>query len=261
MRRHHLLEIHEQPWCPAAVRSGATDCLRFIATVGRQYQYVLPKLQRALAATDSSTVIDLCSGSGGPWPQLARPLQALHNRPLQIVLTDRYPPVAPPVLDAALLRYLPTAVDATQTPPSLVGLRTLFTAFHHFDPPTAQAILQDAVNQGQGIAIFEQTRRHPLALLLMALLAPLAVLITPFIWPWRPARFFWTYLVPAIPLVLCWDGMVSCLRTYTVDELQMMTKQLTGSPYHWEIGHAAAPLSPLGVLYAIGHPRQASLTN
>ena len=31
MRRLHLLEIHEQPWCPPAVRNGATDCLAVIA--------------------------------------------------------------------------------------------------------------------------------------------------------------------------------------------------------------------------------------
>ncbi len=266
MRRRHLLEIHEQPWCPAAVRSGATDCLRFIATVGQQYTYVLPQFQTALAATKSTHIVDLCSGSGGPWTALCRHLHPLENESLEIILTDLYPPDekivgTAPSIDPQFtqqkkisLRYLSVSVDATAVPATLQGFRTLFTAFHHFEPATAQAILQDAVDQGQGIAIFEQTRRHPLALLVMLLLAPLAFFVVPFILPWRAARFFWTYLIPAIPLVLCVDGIVSCLRTYTPAELQAMTARLVGLPYHWEIGHAAAPLSPLGVLYAIGYP-------
>jgi hypothetical protein len=256
MQRRHLLEIHEQPWCPTAIRSGATDCLRFIATVGRQYKHVLPKLEAALVATGSTHIVDLCSGSGGPWPTLHQQLSAIDGERVQILLTDLYPQVAEARAQRAQspLTYVPTAIDATAVPPDLRGLRTLFTAFHHFEPATAQAILQDAVDQRQGIAIFEQTRRHPLALLLMVLLAPLAFLAVPFIWPWRPSRFFWTYLLPAIPLVLCVDGIVSCLRTYTPDELRGMTTQLTGAPYQWAIGHAAAPLSPIGVLYAIGYP-------
>ncbi len=256
MQRRHLLEIHEQPWCPAAIRNGATDCLRFIATVGRQYKYVLPKLEAALVATSSTRIVDLGSGSGGPWPTLHQQLGTIDGEQVQILLTDLYPSVTDPRAQRAQspLIYVPTAVDATAVPPDLRGFRTLFTAFHHFEPATAQAILQDAVDQRQGIAIFEQTRRHPLALLLMVLLAPLAFLAVPFIWPWRLSRFFWTYLLPAIPLVLCVDGIVSCLRTYTPDELRGMTDRLSGARYQWAIGHAAAPLSPLGVLYAIGYP-------
>jgi hypothetical protein len=30
VRRWHLIEIEDQPWCPAAVRDAATDYLQFI---------------------------------------------------------------------------------------------------------------------------------------------------------------------------------------------------------------------------------------
>lgn len=266
MQRRQLIEIHEQPWCPAAVRDGTTDCLRLIATVGHQYWRVLPKLQAALAITASTQIVDLCAGSGGPWTGLARQLQPVAGQPVAILLTDLYPrrlPLPPastrqPAKPGGTLHYLTIPVDATQTPTHLGGFRTLFTAFHHFPPATAQAILQNAVDQGQGIAIFEQTRRTPLALLFMVILAPLVLLITPLIRPWHFRRFFWTYVVPAIPLVLAIDGIVSCLRTYTPAELQAMTVRLTGQPYHWEIGIAPAPLSPLGITYLIGYPARAT---
>ena len=66
MGRLHLMEIHEQPWCPAGVRNGATDCLNIIANVGQQYRHALPLIERALVATHSGRVIDLCPAAVAP---------------------------------------------------------------------------------------------------------------------------------------------------------------------------------------------------
>jgi hypothetical protein len=84
-------------------------------------------------------------------------------------------------------------------PARLAGFRTLFTAFHHFRPADARAILAAAVRDRQGIAIAEASSRSAAALAMMALV-PLAVwaltlAIRPFRWSW----LFWTYLVPVIP--------------------------------------------------------------
>ena len=38
------------------------------------------------------------------------------------------------------------------------------------------------------------------------------LLATPFILPFRWSRLFWTYIVPALPLVLTFDVVVSLLR-------------------------------------------------
>jgi hypothetical protein len=258
MRRLHLIEIHEQPWCPAGVRNGATDCLNLIANVGQQYRRVLPLIGEALSATQSRRVIDLCSGGGGPWFSLARQLERMHSGPLQILLTDWYPSETAARIAKGMwswrLEYLTTPVDATCVPPELTGFRTLFTAFHHFPPQKAQSILQNAVLNRQGIGIFEQTRRTPIACLLMLTLPVIALLTTPFMRPFRWSRLFWTYIVPAIPFVLCFDGIVSCLRTYSVDELQGLIAGLKGEEYCWEVGHLPSPLSPIGVTYAIGYP-------
>lgn len=261
MPRLHLLELHEQAWCPTAIRDGATDCLRFVATVGHQYKYVVPLLQAALLATGATQIVDLCAGGGGPWLRLGPMLRTKEGEPMPILLTDLYPHHVGEVGQAAArrqLHFVATPVDATRLPPNLPGFRTLFTAFHHFPPAQARAILQDAVNAGQGIAIFEQTARTPLALLIMLLLPWLAWLSAPFIRPWRLSRFFWTFLIPAIPLVLWVDGMVSCLRTYSAAELAEMVNTLDPAPdgtaYVWQIGTARSPLSPLGVSYLIGYP-------
>jgi hypothetical protein len=189
---------------------------------------------------------------------LARRLAAAHGKPVQILLTDRFPSETAMqfTTQAAgeLVHYLAEPVDATHVSPALKGVRTLFTAFHHFPPHAAQAILQNAVDHRQGIAIFEQTRRHPLAFLLMLVLPLLALLTVPFMRPFRWSRLFWTYVLPAIPCVLCVDGIVSCLRTYSEDELHRLIAGLHAPAYVWKVGHLPSPLSPIGVTYVVGYP-------
>jgi hypothetical protein len=234
--------------------------LRFIATVGRQYKHITPRLQEALLATGATRIVDLCSGGGGPWLALVRTLKTRTGAPVQILLTDLYPHErAGQSEPSATIHFCPTAVDATQPPAELTGFRTLFTAFHHFTPTQAQTILQSAVNAGQGIAIFEQTARTPLGLLVMYLLPWLALVSALVVRPWRLSRFFWTFVIPAIPLLLWFDGMVSCLRTYSTAELQALVTALepptNGATYVWQIGKVRSPLSPLGVSYLIGYPK------
>ncbi len=263
MARIQLWEIHEQPWCPAAVRDGATDCLNAIATWGRQYRNVVPQLHHALQQSQARRIVDIGSGSGGPWLQLfphfrQLSVQPLGSRPVEIVLTDLYPNL--PAMRVAVQRshgqiqFVGTPVDATQMPEELEGFRTLFTSFHHFPPDVARAILQDAVNQRQGIGIFEQTQRSVLALVVMLFLPWIALLIVPFIRPFRLSRLIWTYLIPAIPIILGIDGIISCLRTYSTVEMAEMIAELHGDAYVWESGRVSSPLSPIGVLYTIGYP-------
>ena len=257
LSRRQWIEIHDQPWCPAAVRDGATDCLKLFAVIGRQFNGAIEPLNTVLAETGDRYIVDLCAGGGGPWLGLQNRVDAGGAPPI-VVLTDLFPNQG--AMERAHLRtrgriqYVNRPVDAAAVPKDLPGLRTLFTAFHHFDPTTASAVLQDAVNANQAIAIFEQTQRSLLALFFMLTLFPLALLATPLIRPFRWSRLFWTYVIPAIPLVLLVDGIVSCLRTYSQAELQAMTDGLDGPRYVWRYGRARTLLSPLGISYLVGYP-------
>jgi hypothetical protein len=66
---------------------------------------------------------------------------------------------------------------------------------------------------------------------------------------------FWTYLIPVIPAVLLFDGVVSCMRTYRPQELRDMVAQLTASGYRWEIGEHSRWFGEATVTYLIGCPR------
>lgn len=260
MRRVQLFELEDLPWFPRPVRDAGTDFLRFMLDLGDSYGPAAPLLAEVLRRSGSARIVDLCAGGGGPWRRMLAALEAHGARP-KVLLTDMYPNpdavagLPPEALRAGRIAYHPAPVDALAVPPELEGLRTLFSAFHHFSPEQGRALLRDAVRQGAPIAIFEATQRTP-ASFLSILPAPLFVLLaTPFIRPFRWSRLLLTYLVPAVPLMVLWDGVVSCLRSYSAAELRALVDGLPEAPaYDWQIG-VARGRGPLPVTYMIGVPR------
>ena len=256
--RLQFLELEDQPWCPRAVRDGATDYLELVAQWGGVHEAVAPVLAHALRAAGARRVVDLCAGGGGPWRPLLPALRAELGDDVTVCLTDLFPN-----RDAAERLRLPAGgritawpnpVDARAVPAELAGFRTLFTSFHHFPPGDATAILADAVRCRQGIAIFELTARSARTAALMAGGPLLALALAPFARPFRWSRLLYTYLLPAIPLVVLWDGVVSCLRSYTVPELRAMAECARGGDYAWEAGACAVPRLPVPLTWLIGYP-------
>lgn len=233
--RLHLVEIHDLASCPSSLRDALTDFLAFTVKLAGAYDPVAPLLRRAVERTKARRIVDLCSGAGGPWQRLGPQVG------VPVMLTDLYPH------GDDVLR-----VDARAVPASLDGFRTIFTAFHHFRPAEARAILEDAVRQRQGIGVFEVARRAPLEIAVVAFTWLGTIGLLPFIRPWRWSRFLWTYLPPVLPLVGTFDGIVSCLRTYTVAELADLVRGLDS--YDWDFGHFRGPRSPLRGTYLIGIP-------
>jgi hypothetical protein len=267
MRRVQFIEIHEQSWFPSSIRDQITDALQFGFNLIHAYEPVVPLLQKALNRRDCGsstcrTIVDLCSGGGGPWFDLASRLQSQsqngERRSLQIWLTDKYPSVSAienlTAGSANRIAFYPASVDAMNVPRELRGFRTMFTSFHHFAPDEARDILQDAVDAGEGIGIFEITRRTPSAIGIV--FAWVALLFFGALWirPFRWSRLLWTYLIPVIPFVLVVDGIVSCLRSYRLPELQEIVKQLTANQYQWEIGEIGANFAKPPITYLIGYP-------
>ncbi len=257
MKRLHLIEIEDQAWCPRTVRDAVTDFLQFALAGSKPYAAIIPVLATALQRTGTRRILDLCSGASGPWLWLY-PALAERGVSLSVCLTDKYPNMEgferASRLSNQVISFHSQPVDPTRVPGDLLGFRTMFTAFHHFCPEQACAVLADAVRNRQGIGVFEATQRRPLALVLM-LLAPLMVLVmTPLIRPFRWSRLLWTYLLPLVPLVTLFDGLVSCLRTYSVQELHELTARLAANDYQWDIGTVKIKTTPILITYLLGVP-------
>ncbi|MGH9515663.1 MAG: hypothetical protein ACRD3P_08305 [Terriglobales bacterium] len=269
MRRVQFIELHEQPWFPSSLRDDVTDALQFGFNLLKAYAPIAPLLQSIIDRTGNGanslqSIVDMCSGGGGPWLELSRELRCGNDEDsvgLQIWLTDKYPNLeAFQSLSAASdhdcdcrISYYPESVDAMNVPRALKGLRTMFTSFHHFSPEDARAILQNAVDAGESVGIFEVTRRAPSTIGIIFIGILLMFVHTPRIRPFRWSRLLWTYLIPVIPLVLLFDGVVSCLRTYRPQELREIAENLTSCQYQWDIGELAGKRAP--VTYLIGYPK------
>jgi hypothetical protein len=267
MSRLQFIELHEQPWFPSSLRDDVTDAVQFGFNLLKAYAPIAPLLQSMIdrsgnGANSRQSIVDMCSGGGGPWLELSQTLRNAGNSAgLQIWLTDKYPNLeAFQSLSATSdcdcdcrISYYPESVDAMNVPPALKGLRTMFTSFHHFSPEDARAILQNAVDAGESVGVFEITKRSPSTIVFIFAGILLLFLHTPRIRPFRWSRLLWTYLIPVIPLVLLFDGVVSCLRTYRPQELREIVEKLTSCQYQWEIGELAGKRAP--VTYLIGYPK------
>jgi hypothetical protein len=257
-----LVEINDRPWFPAFLRDFVTDDLETILNLVNVYHTVAPRLRRALKDAGSSRVLDLCSGGGGPWPWLYQAFETEGEPPVHIWLTDKYPNTAAFTrtrnASGNRIHFRTDPIDATKIPGELEGFRTFFSSFHHFPPSEARAILQDTVDHRQGIGIFEAPGRHAFTILLVLLIPVADLLLAPSVRPFRWARLVWTYLLPVIPLVLLVDGIVSCLRVYSPEDLRRLAESVdTGGEYYWDIGVQKKGIFAVSITYLIGYPKAA----
>jgi hypothetical protein len=257
MHRRHLFEWEDLPGFPSVLRDLMTDYLRHAVQVFGLARPVVPILEELLERTGQRTIIDLASGGGGPWRTLAPALRASHPE-LRIVLSDLHPNVA--ALEATRdvagpgieVRHEP--LDARTVPGDLEGLRTQFLSLHHFEPDDVRAMLGRAVAGGHPIAAFEFQARS-LGQAIQFALSPIFVLILSLmIRPFRWRRLLFTYLIPLVPLLIMWDGIVSVLRTYTVQEVNEIIATVPGGEtYTWDVGIERS--GPATVFRLIGVPR------
>ncbi|KAI1124575.1 hypothetical protein F5Y10DRAFT_249142 [Nemania abortiva] len=221
-------------------------------------------LRRELDGSVSSyAYIDFCAGAGGPTPYIEQALNqqlstttttlsngsspapsyaavAAQNGPqregVKFVLTDLHPHVESwekAARQSPHLTYVSTSVDAAAAPPELImqskaggkGVFRLFNlAFHHFDDGLARAILKNTVETSDGFGIFELQSRTFSSFVSCMLFGFFILLIAPLLYWWSPQILFFVYIVPIVPFVLVFDGLISSLRTRTADEVEVLLR-------------------------------------
>lgn len=253
MGRIHLFEFEDQKWFPKFLRNYGTDFLQFLSNKTKLWKPIVPVLERGLKAAGSNRIVDLGSGGGGGLLWLNSELLK-HQPDLKVILTDYYPNLSAfeyTKKQASNFEFVEEPVDARQVPQDLRGFRTQFLSLHHFRPKDASRILQNAVNSGSVIGIFEAQERSVPSIVAM-MFSPISVLLTaPFIRPFKVGRLVFTYLIPIVPLFVLWDGLVSSLRTYSVNEMKTLVANLENTDtYNWEIDRVKS--GPGVVLYLLG---------
>lgn len=247
--RLSLIELEDLSWWPRTLRDAMTGYLQEVISRSRPYAPAAEILTRMLQDAGTSRIVDLASGGGGPWRTLLGDLQA-RGVEAEVTCTDLYPSSARHALEGVL--YLAEPLSALDVPPSLPGVRTMFSALHHFNPEQVRTLIRNMQRDRAPFAAFEATKRSAGGLL-VTLFIPIAVLLVmPLVRPVRPLALLLTYIPPLMPMFIWWDGFVSTLRTYTVAELQVMVRECAEPGYEWEVREVKGPGAPFGITCLTG---------
>ncbi len=239
--RFHLFEFEDYEWFPHVIREGITDYLRFVTEKFKVYKPTAKIIADVIKETGIDRIYDLCAGGGGGVESISKELHSITGNHIEIILTDKYPN-----LDAfkyitdnseGNITYLNESIDAADVPDKLNGIRTMYSSFHHFDPPAAKKILLNAARNNLPILIFEAGERSLLGILgVIITTITICAFTTPFMKPFKWSRIFLTYIIPLVPLTLLWDGIISMLRIYKPEEMLQLTEEINVKNYKWEAG-------------------------
>ena len=264
MRRLHLFEWEDQPWLPVVFRDFITDHLRYTSNEAMRRpinRAIALRLKTVLDRARTTRIVDLCAGAGGPLVNIGRLLVEEMNCPVEILVTDLYPNVAAfrdlEAQSSGIITARYESTSALDVPSEITGVRTVFTALHHFKPEQARLVLADAVRKRAPIAIFEPLERTVRMVLLLGIGSFIRGFThTPRVGSLTFRRFLVTYVVPVAPLIFAWDGIVSVLRTYRPGELHELATSVQAAGYIWETGRfdVAGPFGSMPTTYLVGIP-------
>lgn len=259
MKRMHLFEFMDFRCYPKFLRDLQTNILQVIMTRSRAFDAAVPYIDGLLDQTGSTQIVDLCSGASGPWPRL---YSKLESRNVRILLSDKYP-------NALMFTEIESRsngrvvgatqpVDALQVPADLRGVRTIFTAFHHFRERDVDLILSDAQARGQALCVFDYVPNKVVVLVLSPLTFIISILqfyflsftVRPFTWK----QLIFTNLIPVVPIVAAWDGFVSGMRKYDIEALKLIINERDSASYRWEVGTDSSYSRATPMIYLIGIP-------
>jgi hypothetical protein len=257
IRRVHLFEFNDQRQLPKFMTSWMTSILRVCHQETRDGTVWAPKVIELLEKSGQKKIVDLCSGGGGPVLDLVRILKENYNLDIQLTLTDLIPNLqsaAEMNQQGKNIRYVTDSISAANVPNDLQGVRTMFSGLHHMKPEIAFNLLKNAFDNKQYIFIGETTSRTKSAMICYGYAPKYFFEMTKQITPTVLQRFF-TFVIPILPIMLGWDNIVSCLRSYTFEELKEFTERLSSDDYCWEMGRLNNPVLNLPYTYLMGYPR------
>jgi hypothetical protein len=258
----HLFEFTDQSWCPHILRQYMTDYLHFVIVKARIYEPAINILADIIKNSGTDEILDLCSGSGGGVDLIQKELSNKFGRVIKVTLSDKFPSL--PLYEEMKrisnggVYYITESIDARNVPHNIKGIRTLFSSFHHFKPENAYSIIEDAVRNKKPICIFEGVGKTLIDFLGILLFTFIIFLITtPFYKPFSLNRLLLTYIIPVVPIMTLWDGLVSILRMYTPNDMMEMAKKISAASqtenYVWNAGQIKGKFGNR-VMYLSGCP-------
>lgn len=232
----HLFEFMDHAWTPTVLRTTLLDVLDFCNCNFRPwYRLLAEDLLRTAAAEGAECVAEPGAGAAPILRELALLIQRNPAGPaqsLRLIPSDLYPV---PEVWRGLQQEFPN-IEPIYEPVDMFGshawpprtLLLLAASLHHIPRDRRTRLLQTLLETADGIVVHEPVRRTVISMLLTsfcwfpALLTPAARM------GHRGSlrRILLCWLIPVVPLMFVWDGLVSCLRQWTDAEWDQVREEL-----------------------------------
>ncbi|MCK6472489.1 MAG: hypothetical protein L6R28_12160 [Planctomycetes bacterium] len=245
-------EFGDQRWFKGIWREAYLDGLNFSFRLYGVYRRMHEPFARwarmalgSKATHETARVLDLGSGGAGPVETVLACARKSGTDLPRVTLSDLNPDLdAFQRAKAALperLDFVPESLDACDPEAAASAapdarLRSVCSAFHHFDPDSARRLLAATTEQADGLFVMEPMGRSWLSPL-YSLPNLLPLLLAPFF----ARRFSFKKvligtLLPLVPLMIVFDGVVSALRMYRPEEVLELLPESARRGWHWEFG-------------------------
>lgn len=205
MKRIHLFEFEDFKSFPSFLRNSMTNYLEAFHRIMKTKDDLSKVITKALNLSGAHKIQDLCSGAGGPMPDVLHELKKEEDfKDLKLQLSDLYPnkEAIQKFKDVEDITFNPSPVNATDNPHQDDTLVTMICSMHHMPPKVAKEILLNAQNKNQSICVYEiSDNAFPIFLFpisfVIGLIMPL--FITPFVKNITWHQILFTYFIPLLP--------------------------------------------------------------
>ncbi len=240
--RIHAFEFCDQSWFSGVWREAYLDGLNFLFRLGGVYARMHEPFARWALQAGHGRVLDLASGGAGPIATMIASERDDGTPFPHVTLSDLYPDQeAFRRLKAAYPRLVdfisdPVEAAAGANPFRNAPLRSICSGFHHLRPDQARQLLAATTEFGDGLFVME-----PMPCSWFSPLWSLPNLLVLTAAPFFARRFSLkklaiTTLLPLIPLVIVFDGVVSALRMYRPEEVLELVPEHARRSWRWAWG-------------------------
>ncbi len=217
-----MKELEDYNWFPAWLRNFQTDYIGFAVNLFNVYGVFLNYFKTLSNPLQPMT--DLCSGSGEPAISFFRKSNSFNS----LVLTDKFPICAQ--ADDPRISYEIQSRDVLEIQFNPRTCYTMFNAFHHFKDEDKLKIVRKMQASGSKAFILEILEPRIICLLRVLFATTAGVFFfTPFVRPFSLKRLFFTYIIPINIFTITYDGVISVLKSKSVEQYKKLFANHTAS--------------------------------
>lgn len=214
-----LFEFMDCRWLPSSLRVTLRESLEcgLSRPFRGYYDWVVEEIKEVVQRHGIEQVVELGAGTAPLTRRLAAdgemrgvtfiPCDLQPDTAAFRVLAQLYPGAVRPIYDT--FDFSKPKAWSQDT------LLVLSASFHHIPHTRRGRVLESLTMSAGQVMVFEPLRYAPSSFLL-ALASFVPALATPMLRSGRGRlrRIIWCWLIPVAPLMLTWDGLISCLRLW-----------------------------------------------